>query len=79
MSRAAEKIGSPCTGVCRIGAATGLCEGCYRSLDEIARWSTMSPDARRAVMAELPGRMGPGDGDKTGALPPRPAGFPRDI
>ncbi|NMG43274.1 DUF1289 domain-containing protein [Aromatoleum toluvorans] len=32
-------IASPCINICRMSAATGLCEGCFRSLDEIARWS----------------------------------------
>jgi predicted Fe-S protein YdhL (DUF1289 family) len=28
---------------------TGLCEGCWRSIDEIAAWSRMDDDAKRAV------------------------------
>jgi predicted Fe-S protein YdhL (DUF1289 family) len=36
--------------------ATGLCRGCYRTLDEIARWGTMSDAERVAVLAELPSR-----------------------
>ena len=34
--------------------AIGLCRGCYRTLDEIARWGTMSDAERSAVMSELP-------------------------
>ena len=30
-------------------ARTGLCEGCLRTLDEIAAWSTLDDDARRDV------------------------------
>jgi predicted Fe-S protein YdhL (DUF1289 family) len=33
--------------------ASGLCRGCFRTLDEIAAWGTLDDDARRAVMAEL--------------------------
>jgi predicted Fe-S protein YdhL (DUF1289 family) len=29
--------------------ATGLCEGCLRTLDEIAAWSVLDDVARRAV------------------------------
>ena len=29
--------------------ATGLCEGCLRTIDEIAAWSVLDDDARRAV------------------------------
>jgi uncharacterized protein len=47
---------TPCTKVCRIDRESRLCEGCLRSLDEIAEWGRMSPEARRRVMAELPER-----------------------
>jgi predicted Fe-S protein YdhL (DUF1289 family) len=32
---------------------TGLCEGCLRTIDEIAAWSTLSDDGKRAVWDEL--------------------------
>jgi len=35
---------------------TALCEGCLRTLDEIAAWSGMSADEKRAVLAKLPAR-----------------------
>jgi hypothetical protein len=35
---------------------TALCEGCLRTLDEIAAWSGLSPDEKRAVLARLPAR-----------------------
>ncbi|WP_231384826.1 DUF1289 domain-containing protein [Rubrivivax gelatinosus] len=34
-------------------AASGWCEGCLRTLDEIAAWSTMADDERRAVLDRL--------------------------
>ena len=40
---------SPCTSVCRIDDESGLCEGCMRSLDEIAGWSRMDDAAKRGV------------------------------
>ena len=49
-------IVSPCTKVCLLNEATGLCRGCYRTLDEIARWGTMSDAERAAVVAALPAR-----------------------
>jgi predicted Fe-S protein YdhL (DUF1289 family) len=36
--------------------ARGLCAGCWRTLDEIARWGTMSDTEREAVMTALPAR-----------------------
>ncbi len=54
--REPETVESPCIKVCIIDQTSGLCLGCYRSADEIAAWGAMTPDARRAVMAELPAR-----------------------
>jgi uncharacterized protein len=34
-------------------AATGWCEGCLRTLDEIAAWSTMADERKRAVWLQL--------------------------
>ena len=47
---------SPCIKVCVIDQASGLCEGCFRTLAEIARWATLSEGERRRVMKELPSR-----------------------
>lgn len=30
-----------------------VCAGCGRTLDEIARWSSMGPDEKLAVLARL--------------------------
>jgi predicted Fe-S protein YdhL (DUF1289 family) len=40
-----------------IAPATGLCAGCGRTLDEIARWGTMSEAERARIMAALPQRL----------------------
>ncbi len=42
-------IASPCIGICRMNEAMGLCDGCLRTLDEIAAWSTFDNEAKRAV------------------------------
>ena len=47
---------SPCINVCRMDAATGWCEGCLRTLDEIAAWGQLPDEAKRAVWAQLPQR-----------------------
>jgi uncharacterized protein len=49
-------IASPCISVCRIDAATGLCVGCARTLDEIAAWGSLDDEARRAVLREVAAR-----------------------
>jgi uncharacterized protein len=40
---------SPCISVCRMDASTGWCEGCLRTIDEIAGWSLFDDEAKRAV------------------------------
>jgi len=51
-----DEAASPCINVCRMNPETGLCEGCLRTLDEIAAWASMSSAERRAVLASLPAR-----------------------
>lgn len=46
-------VPSPCVNICRMDETSGLCVGCQRTLDEIARWSTMHEDDKRAVWAHL--------------------------
>ncbi|WP_114809420.1 DUF1289 domain-containing protein [Paraburkholderia kururiensis] len=42
-------VPSPCINVCKMSAATGWCEGCLRTIDEIAGWSSFDDAAKRAV------------------------------
>lgn len=50
-------VPSPCINVCRMDAATGLCAGCLRTIDEIAAWSTLDDDAKRAVWLRVEQRQ----------------------
>jgi predicted Fe-S protein YdhL (DUF1289 family) len=50
---AADAVPSPCISVCRIDAATGWCEGCMRTIDEIAHWSVLDDDEKRAIWSDL--------------------------
>ena len=34
-------------------AVTGFCEGCFRTLEEIAGWGMMADNEKRAVWQEL--------------------------
>jgi predicted Fe-S protein YdhL (DUF1289 family) len=52
-ARDAAPVPSPCTSVCAIDAPTGLCAGCFRTLDEIAGWLGFSVAERRTLLAEL--------------------------
>ena len=53
-----NEIESPCVKVCVIDPQSRLCVGCLRTIDEIGGWSGMAPEARKAIMAELPSRKG---------------------
>ena len=48
---------SPCINICRMHAGTGWCEGCARTLQEIATWGTLDEPARQRVWALLPQRQ----------------------
>jgi uncharacterized protein len=47
---------SPCVKVCVMDPERGVCRGCCRTLDEIARWGSMEEAERKHVMEELPAR-----------------------
>ena len=49
-------VPSPCINVCKMDASTGWCEGCLRSIDEIAGWSSFDNDAKRAVWDAIEAR-----------------------
>ena len=42
-------VPSPCINVCRMDDASGWCEGCLRTIDEIVAWGTMADDDKREV------------------------------
>ena len=50
-------VPSPCINICRIDAGSGWCEGCLRSLDEIAAWSRMDDEDKQAVWSRLAERQ----------------------
>lgn len=43
---------TPCIGICSLDA-TGFCEGCFRTGDEIARWSLMGDAERQRLTDEV--------------------------
>ena len=49
----ATPVASPCISVCRMHEPTGWCEGCLRTLDEIAFWSVLDERDKFAVRVEL--------------------------
>ncbi len=53
---ARSEVESPCVKLCVVHPEARICVGCFRSIEEIAGWSRMTPEERRAIMAELPSR-----------------------
>lgn len=51
------EIQSPCIGVCAIDDLTGLCQGCYRTLDEIQGWWDMSRNDQKTLLSILEERQ----------------------
>lgn len=52
-----EPVASPCVNVCALSTDGRYCLGCFRSLEEIARWSSLDDAARRAVLAACEARI----------------------
>ncbi len=48
-----DKVPSPCISVCRMTESTGLCEGCFRTIDEIRLWSQSDDVAKRAMWVQI--------------------------
>ena len=49
-------IETPCVKICTLDARRGFCLGCGRTIDEIARWGSMSAGERSRILNELPER-----------------------
>ena len=50
-------VPSPCMSVCRMDAQNRVCEGCLRTLDEIAEWSVLDEGERREVWRRIGERI----------------------
>lgn len=45
----ADPVPSPCVSVCRMDSRSGLCLGCFRTIDEIIVWGRQGDAERRVV------------------------------
>jgi len=50
---ASPSVASPCINVCQMDAVTGLCQGCLRTLAEIAAWSGSDDAGKRCILAAV--------------------------
>jgi len=46
-------IASPCINICKMEAQTGLCTGCFRTIDEITAWSRIGDADRQAILIAI--------------------------
>lgn len=54
---ALDEMPSPCISVCRMNEAGDFCEGCMRTLEEIAAWGRMGDPDKRKVWSEIARRI----------------------
>ena len=50
-------VSTPCIKICTLDPQTGICAGCGRTLEEIARWGGMAESERQRIMHLLPARL----------------------
>ncbi|PWV60164.1 DUF1289 domain-containing protein [Plasticicumulans acidivorans] len=51
MNYVIEEPASPCIGICQMNTDTGLCEGCFRTSEEIEKWWELDAKQKWAVVA----------------------------
>ncbi|NOD46679.1 MULTISPECIES: DUF1289 domain-containing protein [unclassified Ruegeria] len=51
-----NEVESPCVQICVVHPTERICTGCYRTIDEITRWSKMDSSERAEIMDDLPAR-----------------------
>ncbi|MDP3609947.1 MAG: DUF1289 domain-containing protein [Methylophilus sp.] len=47
-----QTIASPCIGVCSMDDLSGLCMGCFRTIEEIRNWWDMDDTSKQAILAQ---------------------------
>lgn len=61
---------SPCISICRMDASSGFCEGCLRTIAEIAAWSRTDDAGKRSVWRAIELRAEAGFAAATPGDPP---------
>ena len=56
-TRDTGEIVSPCISICRMSDSSGLCEGCFRTRDEIASWGNAGDAAKLSIWNLIEQRM----------------------
>jgi uncharacterized protein len=48
-----SEVKSPCISVCAMDEPTGLCLGCYRTIEEIAQWWDLDTNSQQKIMDQV--------------------------
>ena len=51
-----QPIKTPCVKVCFVDPKAELCVGCFRTMEELGRWTRYNDAERSEILAELPER-----------------------
>ena len=54
---AVDAVPSPCISICSMNTGSGLCEGCFRTLDEIRVWSSSDEAAKKQIWIHIQQRL----------------------
>ena len=49
---------SPCISICKLNKSTGFCDGCFRTINEISQWPSMTDVERMTLLETLRQRQG---------------------
>ena len=52
-----EQVQSPCIDVCSMDDSTGLCLGCYRTMNEIQQWWSLNNLQKQALVEQANARQ----------------------
>jgi predicted Fe-S protein YdhL (DUF1289 family) len=56
-SHGAAGVPSPCVSICELDVPLSRCKGCYRTLQEIAAWGSLTDGEKREVWARIEARQ----------------------
>lgn len=58
-SKYAQGLPSPCMSVCQMDEASGWCQGCLRTIDEIRAWGAADEAYKRHLWSVIEARVAP--------------------
>jgi predicted Fe-S protein YdhL (DUF1289 family) len=59
---------TPCINVCKIAPGTNTCAGCFRTLEEISKWTHLTDSQRDAIMRKIKERSNAQDQERANCV-----------